>query len=41
MKNSITISRLNAFTNVQISKEKAKTVKGGAVEIIIIEVAAG
>lgn len=41
MKNSAKISKLNVFTNIQISQEKAKTVKGGAVEIIITEVAIG
>jgi len=39
MKNSVKNSKLNAFTNVQISKEKSKSVKGGAAEIVIVEVA--
>lgn len=41
MKNSRKVLTLNAFANIQISKDKAKTVKGGATEIVIIEVIAG
>ena len=35
MKNSVKKSKLNAFADTQISKEKSKAVKGG---VIIVEV---
>ena len=41
MKNSVKNSKLNAFANVQITKEKSKAVKGGTAEIVIEELATG